>query len=471
MESVVTIANQIKNGEQSAEQVLEKTIADIARKNPVINAFAHLDFDYARNIARQIDNKIQFGEQLGPLAGVPFAVKDLEDCAGMPTGMGCSFYSGKGPVEQDMLHVHKLRMAGAIPLGKTTTAELGFAGDCHTKACGTTRNPWNPARTPGGSSGGSAAAVAAGMLSFATGSDGGGSIRGPAAFTGLVGFKPSHGRIARSNGMSENSCYGSLNTNVQDTARCLDVMAGPSDKDRTSLPDSGIRYEQVIESLDTGGLKVTWSDDLGFAVVSREVIDIARKAAEDFIKSCQLIRVDRTVNFVNLMPTMMVIYGNLMRNQLEYQGFIPDRFDELADTTQQVLREVGECTPAHEIKARENLATLEAQVAEFFTDTDILMCPATACTAFNAEGPWPREIDGRDASETFDAPMTPFANYCWNPSISLPAGFTKEGLPVGLLITGKRHRDDQVLRLARLYEQCNPWPLVAPENLFLSRGY
>jgi len=127
-----------------------------------------------------------------------------------------------------------------------------------------------------------------------------------------------------------------------------------------------------------------------------------------------------------------------------------------------VLREVRDVTLADEIRSRDAIIKLEGEVADFFSEADFLLCPATACVAFNAEGPFPRVIDGRDAEGTFDAPMTPFANFCWNPSISLPAGVTREGLPVGLLITGRRHRDEQVLRLARIFELSRPWPRIAP---------
>src|SRR5207248_5973816 len=222
--------------------------------------------------AEAVDAAVANGDDPGPLAGVPFGVKDLEDCAGMPTSHGSLLYKGRPPVAADSAHVRRLRASGAVPVGKTAAPEFGITAFTHTKAWGTTRNPWDPTRTPGGSSGGSAAAVAAGMVPFCTASDGGGSTRIPAAFTGLVGLKASYGRIPHPRPTpSETSCFGALTTAVRDAARHLDVAAGPDDKDRASLPPPAVSFERAIEDLDVGGLRALWSPDMGYAVVVPEV--------------------------------------------------------------------------------------------------------------------------------------------------------------------------------------------------------
>src|SRR5437867_1560155 len=209
MRTVIETAEAVRRGELKATAVLDECLDAIAAGNERLNAFVHLDPDLARDAASAVDDVVARGEDPGPLAGVPFGVKDLEDCAGMPTSQGSLLYKGRGPVAHDSVHVARLRAAGAVPIGKTAAPEFGVTAFTHTKAWGTTRNPWDPARTPGGSSGGSAAAVAAGLVPFATASDGGGSTRIPASFTGLVGMKPSHGRIPHPPaGTSQTGVYG-----------------------------------------------------------------------------------------------------------------------------------------------------------------------------------------------------------------------------------------------------------------------
>src|SRR5207302_152160 len=220
----------------------------IRAANADLNAFVHIDDDLARVAAEAVDAAVARGDDPGSLAGVPFGVKDLEDCAGMPTSRGSLLYKGGPPAGRDSVHVARLRAAGAVPVGKTAAPEFGSYAFTDTLAWGTTRNPWNPSRTPGGSSGGSAAAVAAGMVPFCTAGDGGGSIRIPAAFCGLPGFKATYGRIPHEHpGASLTAVYGSLSTTVADAARHLDVAAGPSPLDKFSSPAPAVRYEDASE--------------------------------------------------------------------------------------------------------------------------------------------------------------------------------------------------------------------------------
>src|SRR5438445_6631079 len=276
MWTVIEVAESVRRGERKAVEVLDACLEALAKRNGALNAFVHVDDEQARAAADAVDAVVARGDDPGPLGGVPFGVKDLEDCAGMPTSEGSLLYKDRGPVAEDSVHVARLRAAGAVPVGKTAAPEFGITCFTHTKAWGTTRNPWDPMRTPGGSSGGSAAAVAAGMVPFCTASDGGGSTRIPAAFTGLVGLKPSFGRIPHPrSAASETSCFGALTTTVADAARHLDVAAGPHDKDRASLPPPTVSYERAIEELDVAGLRASWSDDMGYAVVDVEVLAIA----------------------------------------------------------------------------------------------------------------------------------------------------------------------------------------------------
>ncbi|HET9558911.1 MAG TPA: amidase family protein, partial [Actinomycetota bacterium] len=288
--TAIEIAEAVRSGERSAREVLDTYLARIDTGNEALNAFVHVDPDLAGGAAARVDEQVAAGQDPGPLAGVPFGVKDLEDCAGMPTSQGSLPYMGRGGVAADSVHVARLRAAGAVPVGKTAAPEFGTLNFTKTKAWGVTRSPWNLDRTPGGSSGGSAAAVAAGLVPMATASDGGGSTRIPAAFSGLVGMKPSHGRIPHPGPQdSQTSVYGLLTTTVAESARHLDVAAGPDDRDRLSLPSPTVGYESAIETAEVAGLRARWSPDMGFATVDPEVLDIAGGAAEELASAAGLV--------------------------------------------------------------------------------------------------------------------------------------------------------------------------------------
>ncbi len=197
MDTAIEIAESVRTGDRRATDVLDSVPAAVRAGNGALNAFVHLDDDLAHEAAKAVDAAVERGEDPGVFAGVPLGVKDLEDCAGMPTSHGSLVFKGGPPATADSVHVARLRAAGAVPIGKTAAPEFGTLSFTKTVAWGVTRNPWDLTRTPGGSSGGTAAAVAAGLIPCGTASDGGGSTRIPASFSGLVGMKPSHGRIPR----------------------------------------------------------------------------------------------------------------------------------------------------------------------------------------------------------------------------------------------------------------------------------
>ena len=271
----------------------------IERDNPDLNAFVYVDAENALRAARSVDAAVRDRrlDELGPLAGVPFGVKDLEDCAGMPTTQGSRWFADGPAKTTDSIHVGRLRAAGAIPVGKTATPEFGEWAYTASPLLGVTRNPWDHSRTPGGSSGGTAAAVSAGMVPFGTASDGGGSIRTPASFTGLVGLKCTYGRIPTfgSTHLAQNAVVGSLATTVADTALLLDVMAGPDARDRTCLPRAGRVATSTRSTADLTGCRVAWSLDLGFATVDREVGALCEEAARAFVAATGATLVDRPI--------------------------------------------------------------------------------------------------------------------------------------------------------------------------------
>lgn len=462
MQTMIEIAEAVRKGRRRAADVLEECLAAIAQLNPALNAFVHLDHEQARHDANRIDAAVAAGRDPGPLAGVPFGVKDLEDCAGMPTSHGSILYKGGTPVAADAPHIARLKAAGAVAIGKTAASEFGMDSATTTKAWGTTRNPWNPARTPGGRSGGSAAAVAAGMVPFATGSDGGGSVRSPAAFCGLVGIKPTHGRIARPSGDSDTSTLGGLTTTVADTARMLDVLSGPDDRDRMSLPAPAICYERAIEEAPPPGLRAAWSQDLGYAPVEKEVAALARAAAETLSRAAGIQLGAEPLRFTNSSAVWLALACAQLKWRLEFDGFWPARAGELCDLTRWAANYGARVTLRDFMAAQDSRAHLEREVAAHFSRFDLLLTPTVACAAFTAEGPIPDVIDGRDASLTGAEPFTMLANLSWIPAISVPAGLTRQGLPVGLQIMARRGRDDLVLQLARMLEVAVPWPRLAP---------
>jgi len=459
--TVVEVAEAVRAGELKATEILDECLDAVAARNDELNAFVHLDVDAARATAERVDEAVARGDDPGLLAGVPFGVKDLEDCAGMPTSHGSLLYKGRPPVPDDSVHVSRLRAAGAVPIGKTASPEFGVTAFTHTKAWGTTRNPWDPTRTPGGSSGGSAAAVASGMVPFCTASDGGGSTRIPAAFSGLVGLKPSFGRIPHERSApSETSCFGALTTTVRDAARHLDVSAGPHDLDRASLPPPNTSYERAIEELDVGGLRAMWSPDMGYAVVVPEVEELTRAAAEALVDAAGLQSVERAFSPSSPMRTWLSAGAADMWLDLE-EGMWPGCTDELTGLVRASLRRTAEWTLPRYARALRHRQQLEEEVADLFGEIDVLLTPTTAMAAYAAEGPLPMEIEGKDARTSGPVPFTMLANLCWNPAISVPAGVTHDGLPVGLQIMVRRHADDVALRLARIFEQTRPWPRLA----------
>jgi aspartyl-tRNA(Asn)/glutamyl-tRNA(Gln) amidotransferase subunit A len=461
MRTVAHVADAVRRGEQSAVEVLEECLSEIDGANPAFGAFVHLDPDLARAEARKVDEAVARGEDPGPLAGVPFGIKDLEDCAGMPTSHGSLLYKGGPVAAEDSVHVGRLRAAGAVPVGKTAAPEFGATCYTSTPAWGTARNPWDPTRTPGGSSGGSAAAVAAGMVPFCTASDGGGSTRIPAAFCGLLGFKPSYGRIPHERAApSQTSVYGALTTNVRDAARHLDVAAGPDDRDRTSLPPAGTAYERVIEELDVRGIRAAWSVDMGFAVVDKQVATVAEDAAFALVEAAGLQLVDRPVALTNPVEVWVTLGAVDLWHDIE-RGMWPDRADDFDIYARMAYAATNELPVRRLEKFNRMRTALEYEVAELYRDIDVLLTPTTAVPAFGAEGPLPGEINGQAVFPAMVVPFTMIGNLCWNPAVSVPAGTTDEGLPIGLQVMGRRHADDVVLRLARVFEEARPWPLHA----------
>ncbi len=463
MKNAIEITHSIRSGQTTARQVVEQCLQGIQSHNGPINAFVYLDEAAALEAAERLDQRIEKGEDPGLLAGVPFGIKDMRDhCAGMPMRNGSLITRDVLPDTEDSPQIARLKRAGAIAVGKVATAEFGLDGVTHTLLAGTTRNPWNLQRTPSGSSGGSSAAVAAGLVPLATGGDGLGSIRCPAGFTGMVGLKPSLGRIPRNDGFADTACPGAITRTVADTARYLDVVAGPDDRDRMTLPANHVCYEKLIETLNVAGLKAVWSVDLGFAPVEPEVARVCEQAARALLEAAELELIADHFSCTNPYIAWNALAAVRLRQMFEYQGYLPDRLEDISPGPRRFIERYAYQSSDQLVEYQQVVMQTEQEMAELFRRADVLITPTACCVPYAAEGPLPEVIAGRDASETNGEPFTALASIGWNPSISVPAGMSSDGLPIGLLINVRRHRDDVALRLARISEQINPWPLTAP---------
>ncbi len=463
MPTVVEAAHKIRSGELTARDLLRQCFAAIDAHNPSLNAFVFLDRDGAQAEADEVDKAVARGETVGPLAGVPFGVKDLENCAGMPTTQGSRWYAGQGPVAFNDMHVDRLRAAGAIPIGKTAAPEFGTWAYTASPALGVTRNPWNPQRTPGGSSGGSTAAVSSGMVSFCTASDGGGSIRTPAGFTGLVGLKCTYGRIPGFNitKLSQNAVVGCVTSTVADLTLLLDIMAGPDRRDRTCLPSSGVVYSEAAGTLDVRGLRVAYTADFGFAIVDPEVARITEQAARAIAHAAGLTWVDRAITFEDWVPTYARIEGVDMfigRDRSLWETRL-DELDPLVAPGWQAAQRVTLPKLAAIYNAR---FQYEQLAAALFDDVDIVLSPTAAITAFEAEGPMPTTICGVTTHGGMAVPHAMLANLVNLPAINIPAGIHSNGMPVGLHLMADRYREDVCVRVATIAEASIPWPRHAP---------
>jgi aspartyl-tRNA(Asn)/glutamyl-tRNA(Gln) amidotransferase subunit A len=462
MPSALEAAALVRRGEVSARELVGACLDRIEAEQPRLNAFVHVDADGALAAAERVDAARRSGDDLPSLAGVPFGVKDLEDCVGMPTRRGSRWYADAGPATRDDIHVARFRAAGAIPIGKTATPEFGAWGYTAGPLTGVTRNPWNPERTPGGSSGGTAAAVSAGTLPFGTASDGGGSIRGPGASCGLPGLKPTYGRIPTFGvtRFAQNAVNFALATTVADTAALFDLAAGPDPRDRTSLPPPGLRYADAIEQLDVAGLRATWSADLGFVVVDPEVERITSAAAATLIAAAELRTPDLHLTLDDYIGIYVKIEG--ADRFVDAPAWWAERLDELDPLSAGGWPVTAKVTLPRFAEVERQRRELELRIAEVFEHTDVLLTPTNGCAPFAAEGPMPTEIAGRSCHGGHAALLTMLANVVNLPAITLPAGVTADGLPVGLMVTAPRHREDICLRLARIWEQTSPWPRHAP---------
>ena len=453
--SALELVNLIRNRKLSPVEVTDAVLARIETVNRALNAFCLVAADQARKAAREAEIAVMRNEPLGLLHGVPVSIKDVLATRGLTTTGGSRLFADLVP-DEDALSVARLRAAGAVVLGKTNTSEFGHKAVTECPLFGVTKNPWNPALTPGGSSGGGAAAVASGAGPLALGTDGGGSVRIPAAFCGAYGFKPSYGRVPHREGTpgwAHVSHVGPIARTVRDAALVLDAIAGGDDRDRQSLPSQAGSYLEACED-DVKGLHVAWTPDLGYARVDPRVVEICGDAAAEFESlGCHV----EVVNPGWEDPEEMFSTMIAAQFYAAWSDRLPEAETLMDPTLVKFIRRGGAITAREYIRAVERVDAYWREVHAFLERFDFLLMPTVAVVPFAAGQAPPREIAGERVSVLGWMPFTFPFNLTGQPAASVPAGWTGEGLPVGLQIVGRRHADRTVLAASAAFEEARPW--------------
>ena len=449
------LAGLIRRREVSPVEVLDEVLAQTDRLNDRLNAVVTRFDDQARAAARAAEEAVIQGSELGPLHGVPFSVKDLHSTAGIRTTFGSKLHENFVP-DVDAPIVARLKGAGAIPFGKTNTPEFGLIPLTLSHIFGDASNPWDLSKNPGGSSGGSAAAVACGMGPLATASDGGGSIRIPASFCGVFGIKPHFGRVPRltsSHGWESLSHEGPIARTVADAALMLDVIAGPDDCDRWSLPAAGGTFLDACGK-DVRGMKLAWSPTLGGFPVEPDVAEACSQAARRFEEmGCHVEEVNLELNDLGRAQQIIV--------QCEAAASIGDRRDEwqsvIYEPLQGMLPKADTLTYHDLMNAHWAREDYWHAIRHVFEGYDALLTPTASITAPDNGTLGPRLVNGQKIRPlSWIGFCVPF-NMTWQPAATVPAGFDSSGLPVGLQIVGPRFGEVRILTLASAFEQIAPW--------------
>ena len=450
------LIERYRSRELSPVEVTQAILDRIERLNPRLNAFVSVTVDRALDDARRAETAYATGDP-PPLAGVPTSIKDLVPTKGIRTTRG-SLLDPNWVPDADPVFVERLYDAGIVMLGKTNTPEGGWKGETTNRVAGTSRNPWNLDRTPGGSSGGGSAAVAAGLGPLAQGGDGAGSIRIPAAFSGIFGHKPSFGRVPYPGSSPGQLAHtGPMTRTVEDAALMLDVMAGPHPSDRHSLSNAPSFAEDIHGGI--GGLRVAWSLDLGYAVVEPEVAELTAAAAKKFEElGCTVEEahpgLDDPFEILDVYFAMGQAAG------------VGDRLDDVGHLLDQGrLAQIERALNWSALDFQNAMAARDAYwdgMRQFFENYDLLLTPSVPLEAFPAGIDYPETINGIEMSYIGWTPFTYPFNLTGQPSASVPCGFTSNGLPVGLQITGKWRDDATVLRAAARFEEAAPWADAIP---------
>jgi amidase len=448
--TAVALAARIRRKQVSAREVMTAHLARIDRVNPKINAIVTLVADRAMAGAKAADELQARGGALGPLHGLPVAHKDLVNTAGVRTTYGSPLFRDNVPTT-DALIVKRIRAAGAVMLGKTNTPEWGAGSNTFNPVFGATVNPYNLAKTVGGSSGGAAAALRCGMVPIADGSDTGGSLRNPAGFNNVVGFRPSPGRVPDDDGSwSPLSTSGPMARTVADVALFFSTLVGPYAPDPLVIDEDGSRFRAPL-ARNFKGTRVAWFKDLGGVPFESEITRVVNANRQAFV--------DLGCNVDEAEPDFAGVDEAfpILRHLSYHSGFARSARENptmFKDTVKWEIAEAERNTGADVARASARQARMYVDVARFFEKYDYFVLPVTQVEPFDVTTEYPKSVAG--------TPMPTYIDWmrsCWYvtfmacPAISVPAGFTASGLPVGLQIVGRHRGDWSVLQMAHAFEQ------------------
>ncbi len=449
----------------SASDVVEHSLERIASLNPIVNAFVAVDPDRARAAAAAIDQSVAAGRDVGPLAGLPIGVKDLEDAEGFVTTLGSAARDPGEPSARNSSLVARLVAAGCVVVGKTNTPELGWKADTENRRFGRTANPWKLDHSPGGSSGGSAAAIASGMVPLATGSDGGGSIRIPSSCCGLSGVKPSLGRVP-SGGPNppdwvDLSTKGPMARRLADIVAALEVVVGPDPSDLRSLPRPEASWEAALSD-PRPPARVAWSPTLGYAEVDSEVRAVCERAVGTLADlGADIVEVE-TVFDEDPIDDWLTLSGVFnLRTYADLRGTAA--WEKVDPVLAMVIDSATEVTALDLVRALDACHTLNLRLVDLFHDVRLLLTPTTAGVAppaeLNGSGLVNGNVDVNWVRFTYPFNMTR------SPAASVCAGTSASGLPVGIQLVGPQHGDLVVLRAAAALESAIGFDAQPPEPI------
>lgn len=458
--SAIGTANLIKDRKLSPVDLVNAVLERIEKLEPQINAFSSLTAETALEKAKWAESEIAKNAPIGRLHGVPVTVKDLASVINVPFQRGSRIDADNiGTLDEPL--VKRLKNSGAIILGKTTTSEFGWKGVSHSPLTGITHNPWKHGYNAGASSAGAGAAAAAGFGALHHGSDGAGSIRMPAHFCGVFGFKPSFGRVPYAPvGIGDQTSHnGPITRTVEDAALMLEVISGSDPLDHYSLETNQPNY---IDSLkcDLTGKRIAFSPDLGHARVDPDIAAIIEKAAETFVAlgaNVELV----TPNWASRGPDLIRFFW--AAHELRFRCHIKDWADQMDPGLVACIEYAGNPSVEEYLLMRQRKLDYISAIHNWFQNWDLLLTPAVSVAAFPADrlqpDHWPEhEWDWLSWAE-FSYPF----NFAHNPAASIPCGFTDAGLPVGLQIVGKRLEDLEVLQACAAFEEANPWAQKRPQ--------
>ena len=452
----------------SPVELTELYFSRIDRLDSQLNSYLLLTKDDAMKTARVAGKAVMRGEELGALHGLPISIKDTQMTKGVRTTYGSLVFKDRIP-ERDAAVVERVREAGAIMLGKTNAPEFGLSGTCENRLGEHGRNPWNPDHSPGGSSGGAAAAMAAGLCPLATGGDGGGSIRIPASFCGIYGIKPIQGRVSGYSGLPGPampnilSQSGPLTRTVRDSALLLQVLAGHDPRDPITLREPVPDFVAAVDR-DVKGLRVAWSPDYGFATVDPEILDVTSRAARVFEElGCHVeesvLELDPPIVAQDKNPVYDAFGPLFHLNSYASNGqYLKTHGEQMTDFARDHIERGARVTGVDYARALGRVDVLKARMTDLFQEYDLLLSPTTYYTAlpisdFTDEiGGWP-EYPHRYLNGAFTLPI----NVIGNAAATVPAGFSSDGLPIGLHIVAGKGGEETVIAASATFERARPW--------------